>query len=140
VPGVATAPALPMIPTSLRILIVDDDPVLLKSLHDTLERDGHLLTVSHGGEAGIAAFRAGHERGESFDVVITDLGMPRIDGRKVAAAVKAMAPSVPVILLTGWGQRLAAEGDVPPGVDKVLGKPPKLRELREALTSVTQAR
>jgi hypothetical protein len=38
-----------------------------------------------------------------------------------------------VILLTGWGQRLMAEGDVPPHVDCVISKPPKLRELREAL-------
>jgi len=40
---------------------------------------------------------------------------------------------VPVILLTGWGQRLVAEGDIPPYIDRVLNKPPKLRDLREAL-------
>jgi hypothetical protein len=38
-----------------------------------------------------------------------------------------------VLLLTGWGQRLMADGDIPAHVDRVLGKPPKLRELREAL-------
>jgi hypothetical protein len=38
-----------------------------------------------------------------------------------------------VILLTGWGQRLVAEGDIPLHVDRVLSKPPKLRELRETL-------
>ncbi len=47
--------------------------------------------------------------------------------------VKSISPATPVILLTGWGQRLVAEGDVPAHVDKVLNKPPKLRELREAL-------
>jgi CheY-like chemotaxis protein len=60
--------------------------------------------------------------------------MPYVDGRKVASAVKETSPSTPVILLTGWGQRLIIEGDVPPHVDQVLNKPPKLRELREALT------
>ena len=67
--------------------------------------------------------------------------MPYVDGRKVASAVKAISPSTPVIMLTGWGQRLVAEGDIPPHVDRVLNKPPKLRELRTALTElVTSAR
>jgi CheY-like chemotaxis protein len=59
--------------------------------------------------------------------------MPYIDGRQVASFVKAASPSTPVILLTGWGQRLAAEGDFPAHVDLLLSKPPKLRELRDAL-------
>jgi hypothetical protein len=46
-----------------------------------------------------------------------------------------MSPSTPVILLTGWGQRIVAEGDLPVHVDRVLGKPPKLSELREALAA-----
>jgi CheY-like chemotaxis protein len=87
---------------------------------------------------GIDAFRAAIKRNELFDAVITDLGMPYVDGRKVASEVKSASPSTPVILLTGWGQRLIAEGDVPPHVDKVLNKPPKLRDLREALAE-TQA-
>jgi CheY-like chemotaxis protein len=62
--------------------------------------------------------------------------MPYVDGRKVATGVKALSPITPVILLTGWGQRLVAEGDVPPDVDRVLNKPPKLRELRSALADV----
>jgi len=41
-----------------------------------------------------------------------------------------------VILLTGWGQRIVAEGDVPPHVNRVLSKPPKLRELRAALAEI----
>jgi CheY-like chemotaxis protein len=66
-------------------------------------------------------------------VVITDLGMPYVDGRQVASSVKQVSPATPVIMLTGWGQRLVTEGDVPPDVDLVLSKPPRLRELREAL-------
>jgi len=51
----------------------------------------------------------------------------------VASEIKNMSPATPIILLTGWGQRLVAEGDIPPYIDRVLNKPPKLRELREAL-------
>jgi CheY-like chemotaxis protein len=62
--------------------------------------------------------------------VITDLGMPYVDGRKVAVAIKRESAATPVILLTGWGQRLEAEGDMPASVDFVLAKPPKIAELR----------
>jgi signal transduction histidine kinase/ActR/RegA family two-component response regulator len=116
----------------LRILLVDDDPVLVKSLQDTLQEDGHVVTVTHGGQAGIDAFRASRQRGEHFDLVVTDLGMPQVDGRKVAAALKEISAMTPVILLTGWGQRLIAANDTPPHVDKVLSKPPRLADLRAA--------
>src|SRR6266436_1986180 len=125
----ATASAVP----PLRILIVDDDPLVLKSLRDTLEADGHGVTTADGGRAGIDAFLAAKAQGNPFPVVITDLGMPYVDGRKVSNAVKTAAPQTILLLLTGWGQRLVADGDVPPHVDRVLSKPPKLRELREAL-------
>jgi PAS domain S-box-containing protein len=127
-------PALPS-----RILIIDDDPIILKSLRDTLEQDGHFVTIAPGGESGIAAFRAANGGGEPFEVVITDLGMPHVDGRAVAAAIKSSAPEVPVILLTGWGHRLLAEKDLPPHVDKVVGKPPKLAALRTVLAELTRA-
>jgi len=133
----ATAAALaPHGPTGrLRILIVDDDPLLLKSLCETLELDGHDVVTANGGQAGIDAFIAVVSN-HAFDLVITDLGMPYVDGRKVASAVKSSAPATPVILLTGWGQRLVAEGDAPAHVDRVLSKPPKLREVRAALAQL----
>jgi PAS domain S-box-containing protein len=123
------------VPSPLRILVVDDDPVLLKSLRDTLEGDGHTIVTANGGQEGIDFFRAAQDLKETFDVVLTDLGMPHIDGRQVASRIKMASPSTPVIMLTGWGQRLVAEGDIPPHVDHVLNKPPKLRDLREALAS-----
>ncbi|HTL93629.1 MAG TPA: ATP-binding protein, partial [Steroidobacteraceae bacterium] len=119
--------------SALRILIVDDDPLLLKSLRDTLEGDGHSIVTAGGGREGIETFRSALERGQAFAVVITDLGMPYVDGRQVAAAVKEAAGSTRVVMLTGWGQRLASRGEIPPCVDRLLSKPPKLRELREAL-------
>jgi CheY-like chemotaxis protein len=120
----------------LRILLVDDDPLLIKSLRDILEGDGHVITVADGGQRGIDAFVAAQQRHNPFSAVITDLGMPYVDGRKVAAAVKAAAPFTPVIMLTGWGRRLLAENDVPPCVDRVLSKPPRLTELRTALAEL----
>jgi signal transduction histidine kinase/CheY-like chemotaxis protein len=135
----ATAPAAPdarpAMPPRLRLLLIDDDPLLLKSLRDTLEADGHVIVTANDGGAGIEAFRAACDRGETFAAVITDLGMPNIDGRRVAAAVKNASPATPVIMLTGWGKRLMSDDEIPPHVDHLLSKPPKLRELRETLVA-----
>ncbi|TLZ48385.1 MAG: response regulator [Gammaproteobacteria bacterium] len=120
----------------LRILLVDDDPMLIKSLRDILEQDGHVVTVAEGGQQGIDSFAAALAHGPPFSIVITDLGMPYVDGRKVAASVKAAATHTPVILLTGWGKRLLAENDIPAHVDRVLSKPPRLGELRAALAKL----
>jgi PAS domain S-box-containing protein len=118
-----------------RILIVDDDPLLLRSLRDALEADGHEVVSASGGQAGINAFVEAHAEGRPFPVVITDLGMPHVDGRKVASTIKTSVPATLVLMLTGWGRRLVAEGDIPPGVDEILSKPPKLVDLRNALAT-----
>jgi CheY-like chemotaxis protein/anti-sigma regulatory factor (Ser/Thr protein kinase) len=123
----------------LRILIVDDDPLVIDSLRDALLGDGHSVITASGGQAGIEAFARSEMKGEPIDAVITDLGMPYVDGRQVAAAVRAAAPGVAIVLMTGWGQRLIAENDIPADVDRVIAKPPKLSELRSALAELTSA-
>jgi PAS domain S-box-containing protein len=120
----------------LHILVIDDDILILQSLLTTLGKDGHTAESAEGGLPGIEAFTAATERGDPYDLVVTDLGMPHIDGRAVAAAVKAARPQTPVILLTGWGHRLLAEHDFPPGVDRVLAKPPTMAALRTAIAEL----
>ncbi|HJY38769.1 MAG TPA: ATP-binding protein [Steroidobacteraceae bacterium] len=129
--------ALESAPRPLSILIVDDDPLVLESLRATLQSDGHKVTTADGGQAGIDTFADAQRLDKAFDVVITDLGMPHVDGRRVAAAVKAASPATPIVLLTGWGQRLVEDGDIPAHVDHVLNKPPKLSDLRAALARVS---
>lgn len=121
------------IPSQMTILVIDDDPLLLRSLQDTLELDGHVVTTANGGQIGIDIFKGALDTVEPFQVVITDLGMPYIDGRKVAASIKQLSPDTPIIMLTGWGERIQEEGDVPEHVDYLLSKPPKLHRLREVL-------
>jgi DNA-binding response OmpR family regulator len=131
VPDLQTA-----VPPVLRILIVDDDPLLAESLCEVLRTDGHGVEVAEGGQAGIDAFQAAQACHQPFTMVITDLGMPYVDGSKVALGIKTTSPSTPVILLTGWGQRMVEDGETPPHVDRVLSKPPKLRELRQVLAEL----
>jgi signal transduction histidine kinase/ActR/RegA family two-component response regulator len=121
----------------LRILVIDDDELLRQSMRAVLEREGHSVSIAHGGRAGIETFAAATHSGERFQVVITDLGMPHVDGRAVATAVKSISPQTPVILLTGWGQHLRDGNDIPPDVDRMLNKPANLSELRAALSEIT---
>jgi len=122
----------------LRILYVDDDPITLKWFSHALGKEGHDVVVADGGRHGIEVFHQAQLRGQHFDAVITDLGMPDIDGHKVAAAVKMASSSVPVILLTGQGHRMLAEHDTPPHVNRVLGKPPNLAEIRATLAALVK--
>jgi PAS domain S-box-containing protein len=137
--GAATQTVIaPPQPKSLRILLVDDDPLILDSLSSALIGDGHQLVAVDGGRAGIDSFASAERSGQPFAIVITDLGMPHVDGRKVAAAIKAVAPRTPVIMLTGWGHQMNADDDRPEHVDRILSKPPRLVELRTALAELAR--
>jgi CheY-like chemotaxis protein len=140
-PGVIASPAPPPpVGPPLRILIIDDDPLLVRALRDILESDDHLVTSACGGHEGVEAFEDAHRRREAFDMVFSDLGMPYFDGRKVAACIKELSPETPVVLLTGWGTRLAAERDIPQSVDRILNKPPRLQDLRTAIADLATAK
>jgi CheY-like chemotaxis protein/anti-sigma regulatory factor (Ser/Thr protein kinase) len=129
-------PAMPSRP--LRILLIDDDPLLLRSLRDALELDAHEVVTAEGGQAGIDAFAAELRDGKRFDAVITDLGMPYVDGRKVATRIRQLGGNVPIIMLTGWGHRLIATDDTPEHVNRVLSKPPKMADLRSTLAELVK--
>lgn len=121
--------------TNLRILIIDDDPLQLNTLESILFADGHLPTVASGGQSGLDLFQTSLANGSPFDVVITDLSMPYIDGSMVAAKIRELSPDTPIILLTGWHQ-MQIQLKVPLLVDRVLNKPLRLSELREVLLAV----
>lgn len=124
---------------SLHLLLVDDDPVLVRTLADVLTSEGHVVAAASGGQQGIDSFTAAAARGQPFDAVITDLGMPNVDGRQVAQAIKSLQPATLVVMLTGWGRRMNADGERPPHVDHLLSKPPHIAELRTALAQCRQA-
>jgi signal transduction histidine kinase/ActR/RegA family two-component response regulator len=125
-------------PPPLYILCIDDEPALRILMREMLERDGHKLEMADGGQAGINAFRAALMRKAPFQVVLTDLGMPLVDGHAVARVVKSESPATPVVMLTGWGAFLKNDGEAPAQVDGVLAKPPRLKEIRSMLRLVTR--
>jgi signal transduction histidine kinase/CheY-like chemotaxis protein/HAMP domain-containing protein len=121
----------------LQILCIDDEPLLRELIKEILEREGHSIEVSDSGQSGLDQFRHAREHGRPFDVVITDLGMPYLDGRQVAKTVKQESPHTPVIMLTGWGAFMKEDGASPEHVDAIMSKPPRSKELREVLNRFT---
>jgi signal transduction histidine kinase len=124
----------------MQILCIDDEALLRELLKEMLERDGHEVVLTDNGQAGLDQFRIATERHRPFDLVITDLGMPYLDGRQVAKTIKHHSPRTPVVMLTGWGAFLKEDGSGPEDVDGILSKPPRSRELREMLRQISRKR
>jgi len=97
-----------------------------------LELDGHTIVAADGGDAAIEALQDARDSGQSFDVIVTDLGMPYVDGHQVARAAKELFPSATVVLLTGWGRKMGEGDHQSASVDCILSKPLDLDELRAA--------
>ncbi len=113
-----------------RILVIDDERDVADILGDVLTRDGHQVVVCSDGAAGLARF----ER-ERFDLVITDLGMPGMSGWEVARLVKLARPGLPVVMITGWGDRIDPAEAASRGVDVLVSKPFKRDQIRELVNS-----
>ena len=116
-----------------KILIVDDDAWVLESLSLSLRESGHEITTANNGNDAIQLLLNRAKQNEQFDLVITDLGMPDMNGGELAQRVKAISKDTPVVLLTGWAAQLDTEKNSMPWVDVVLGKPPKRRELLDII-------
>jgi signal transduction histidine kinase/ActR/RegA family two-component response regulator len=122
---------------SLHILCIDDDAQVRQLLDDCLTHFNHRVMVASGGEHGMELFRTAMLKNQPYEVVITDLGMPKMDGHQVARTIKAESPNTPIIMMTGWGTIMREEGETASEVDAVIGKPPRMQELNDLLLRVT---
>ena len=118
---------------SLHILCIDDDEQILEMMKACLTHYGHRVKVASGGKYGLELFCVAQLKSEPYDTVITDLGMPDIDGYQVAWAIKIESPKTPVILLTAWGANVKDEKAISSIVDAVLSKPPRIEKLNDLL-------
>jgi PAS domain S-box-containing protein len=122
----------------LRVLVVDDEPVVRQVTSAYLAADGHAVVAAGGGKEALAQFvaaarEAGGEGG-SFDLVVTDRAMPDMSGDQLAAAIKRYSPATPVLLLTGFADLM--NGERPEGVDAVLRKPATIASLRQTVLAL----
>jgi len=111
--------------TKASILVVDDEKIILESFARDLGAEQHLVvTAVSGGEEAIAALEV-----KQFDLVITDLMMPGVDGFQVLKASKKLAPLTSVIILTGYGDKQSAIDALRLRADDYLEKPCDIDEL-----------
>jgi CheY-like chemotaxis protein len=114
-----------------RILVVDDEPSVCRSLKMLLEHDGHAVQTVDGGEAALALFEPGR-----FDLVITDYSMPDMKGDELAMLIRQREPDQAIIMASGLAGEQNDLGRLTVKVDAVLNKPFSLAELREAVALV----
>lgn len=113
-----------------RILLIDDEAIALANLTHVLEREGYAVTACKDGEAGLAALAKG-----DYDLVLTDLKMPGLDGMEVLRRMRVEHPDVPVIMITGHASLDSAVEAMKAGAYHYLAKPFRLAEAREVVRS-----
>jgi len=116
----------------LRILWVEDDPLVRTVVTELLSRQGHTVQSAANGLEGLDTFMSGR-----FDLVITDRAMPEMGGDQLATTIRQIAPKKPIIMLTGFGDLMDAKGEQPAAVDAVVSKPVTMHALASAITQVT---
>jgi len=108
-----------------RILVIEDDPDGLRSVQEAIAEAGHTVATAARGRTGLDLFRDGE-----FDVVLTDLKLPDIDGLDVLAAVNSAAPGVPVLIMTAYGSVETAVKALKSGAYDYMVKPLDLDDVQ----------
>lgn len=108
----------------LSILLIDDEPLMRMTIQDALESEGYQVNVTETGQKGLALFRK-----NLFDIVITDLKLPDLDGLQVLKEVKMTNPETQVILITAYGSIDSAVTAMKEGASDYLTKPFSIDEL-----------
>jgi PAS domain S-box-containing protein len=116
----------------LRILLVEDDPLVRIAVTEQLSSEGHSVESAVNGREGLDRFLSSR-----FDLVVTDRAMPEMGGDQLAMCLKQAAADTPIIMLTGFGDLMDAKGEQPAGVDAVISKPVTLDSLTQAIRQVT---
>ena len=130
----ATQSSIEVVPvgTGQRILVVDDEPDLVALAEETLKGLGYR---SVGYDNPERALRALHDDPTGFDAVITDEVMPNLSGTQLTEALRAVAPRLPVLLISGYGGASLAVRAEAAGINTVLSKPLRRAELARALST-----
>ncbi len=117
----------------LRVLLVEDDPLVREVVAEYLRRDEHEVSTAVDGMEGLDKFVAG-----DFELVVTELALDGMNGERLAEEIKARG-TTPVILLTGFADTLLGPGKILPKVDTVLRKPISPGDLWQAVAQVMTA-
>ncbi len=119
------------------VLVVDDDPVILKLLEVNFEMEGFSVVVAHDGEEGIAVARSDHP-----DVIVSDIMMPKKSGLELVVELKADPDTteIPILLLSAKAQNADVRTGLESGADDYITKPFEPLELVERVNRLLAAR
>ena len=118
-----------MTETKLRVLVLDDEPIVCKRLQPALEKLGFAVDTF------TQSVEAMHQVQQStYDIVITDLKMKEIDGMRFLEEVKKRHPQTEVIVITGFATMETAKQSFQKGVFDFIAKPFKLSEIQDVVT------
>jgi PAS domain S-box-containing protein len=120
----------------LRILCIDDNKEVGEILHTLLKRKKHSVDLANNGRQGLSLFNKSIQNLKRYDLVITDLGMPFMDGATLAKEIKSISPATPIILMTGWSADLT-DMDIE-NIDFLLKKPITIDELDKSIISIAE--
>ena len=107
-----------------RVLVVDDDPALVRGLADILRAQGFEVQTAHDGRAGLDAALSGEA-----DLILLDVMLPRINGYEICRAVRAQGLDVPILMVTAKGQEQDVVLGLNLGADDYVVKPFRVAEL-----------
>jgi DNA-binding response OmpR family regulator len=107
-----------------KILIIEDDPVLLRGLRDNLEASGYQVRTAKDGQQGLEALL-----NEAPDLVLLDLMLPKLDGYEICRRARERRLTLPIIMLTARGQEDDIVRGLELGADDYVTKPFSIREL-----------
>jgi PAS domain S-box-containing protein len=113
---------------ALRVLVVDDEDLLLEIISLNLVQMGHTADCFTDPKKAIERFYQQH-----YDLVITDRAMPGMTGDQFAARVREFRPETPVVLLTGFAHIIQQNGEKPANMDEVLSKPLSQQTLKDLM-------
>jgi len=128
-------PAGPMPNGNERVLLVDDETSVLKVEKTILENLGYSVTTYTSSSKALEHFR---EQPGSYDLVITDMTMPKITGDKLATEIMTIRPDMPVILCTGFSELINKEDALNIGIRRFITKPIIIKEFAQALREVLE--
>jgi PAS domain S-box-containing protein len=115
------------------ILFVDDEAPISRMAQRSLEYLGYRVTALNDSLAALNAFKA---QPNEFDLVITDLSMPKMSGIKLSEKLLRLCPNLPIILCTGLGESLNLETAEGSGIREIVKKPWKIQDIGEAVRRV----
>jgi CheY-like chemotaxis protein len=116
------------------ILIVDDEPLVCRSVQILLEAEGYVVEQAKNAAEALAMYEP-----NKFDLVFTDYLMPKMKGDKLAEAIKRISPTQPVVMITAFPEKLQSSDCPLGGVDSFICKPFDLNNLQTAIHRYSQA-